>query len=172
MALFDIAPVEGLESQLGLLVAALQDGTREWQENLEHPEPDAVWWQIRENGPSIGGSILHIAACEAYWLGEFVATLPADESSPATIYDQSLDQYIPHWPAPPREPIEWYFEILKRQRETSIEWIRAHGNPTARYERRDGDVTYRWIVAHLVQHDSYHGGQAVMLHESWKLRQS
>jgi uncharacterized damage-inducible protein DinB len=30
------------------------------------------------------------------------------------------------------------------------------------------DYSLAWIVAHLVQHDSYHGGQIVMLNQMWK----
>jgi uncharacterized damage-inducible protein DinB len=157
-----------VDGDLGVLIAALQDGTREWREELESPSVEAIVWQPYPNGPSIGAEILHIASCEWYWLGNFVQGEPDPVDDPAIQYDNTLDQYIPHWPTPPAQPIDWYLDILASRRAKSIEMIRQHGRPEAVYARQDCEVTYAWIVAHLVQHDSYHGGQAVMLNEMYK----
>jgi len=71
-------------------------------------------------------------------------------------------------PTPPAEPIEWYFDILDRARIRVFESIAQHSDSLSEHPNGEYVSTYRWIVAHLVQHDSYHGGQAVLLHETWK----
>ena len=168
MERIDLEARAGVDGDLGVLIATLLDGGREWRENLGNPSPEAVVWQPYPNGPSIGGLILHIASCEWYWLGNFANGEPEPVGNSAIEYDLALDQYGPHWPAPPAQPIEWYFEILAAQRAQTVEMIRAHGNPKRTLPRKDYEVTYEWIVAHLVEHDSYHGGQAVLLHEMRK----
>lgn len=165
---YDIAPEGDISVELGILIATLQDGTREWRENLETPPQEAMCWQPYPDGPSIGGLILHMASCEAYWLGKVVGGLTLDENDPAIAYDMTMDQYIPSWPIPPDKPLSWYYEIQDKQRLQTIAWIQAHDAPAAEYKRRESTFTYRWAVAHQVEHDSYHGGQAVLLHEMWK----
>lgn len=168
MTRYDVAPEPKDDVELGVLIGTLEDSTREWRENLETPTPEALLWQPYPDGPSIGGLILHMASCEGYWLGQFVQGLEPDPNDPAFAYDSSMDQYIPSWPLPPEQPLSWYYEIQDAQRKQTIEWIRAHNAPTTEHVRRDSTMTYRWIVAHILQHDSYHGGQAVLLHEMWK----
>jgi len=168
MQRYELSPDPAGNGQLETLLACINDGTREWREYLEEPPIEAIVWQPYPNGPSIGGQILHIASCEVYWLQLFVAGLGVDLSEPDMAYDSTLDQDNHHWPTPPSQPLSWYFEIQDRRRAESVAFIRSHGDPSAVYPRRDCEVTFGWIVAHLVEHDSYHGGQAVLLNEMWK----
>lgn len=165
---YDLEGRHRIEGELGVLVAALEDGTREWRGELGEPSDAAVVWQPFPNGPSIGGIILHMAGCEWYWLNKFVSGEPEPGDDPAITYDGTLDQDAVQWPTPPAKPIGWYFDVLSERRAKSIEMIRNHGQPERVYSRHDCEVTYGWILAHLVQHDSYHGGQAVLLHEMFK----
>lgn len=154
------------------MVATWQDGTREWRGEFETITAEEMTWQPYENGPSIGGCILHMANCDAWWLQVVGAGGELDQTNPAVAYDNELDQDAHVWPTPPAESPEWYFNILEQQRAESIALIAAHNDPSSVHTRPSGNsFTYRWIVAHLVQHDSYHGGQCVMLHEMWKRRQ-
>jgi len=164
----DIEPDPALPLDLGILLATWKDGIREWRDNLGAPPPEAVTWQIYPEGPSIGGILLHLASCDQFWLQEFAEKATLDRTDPAIAYDLSMDQYIPRWPAPPAEPIEWYFDILDRARTSVFASIAQHSDSLSEHPNGEYASTYRWIVAHLVQHDSYHGGQAVLLHETWK----
>ena len=168
MLLFDVAPYPQTSADLGLLIATWEDGTREWRENLGLPSEEAIVWQLYPNGPSIGGLLLHMASCDVYWLQQFVDGEEIDPDDPAEAYDNTVDQYVPLWPAPPRESIDWYFRILDESRAKMVARIQGHDDPLSVHARKNESYTYRWIVAHLVEHDSYHGGQAVLLHEAWK----
>lgn len=167
---FDIVPNPRLDSAIGILFAAMLDGTREWQGELGEPPVEAIVWQPFPDGPSIGGLILHIISCERYWLDDFVNGAKSDPTEVARAFDSKVDQYVPYWPAPPAEPIGWYYEQLAAMRAESLKLLLQHRNAYSAHHHRDEEVTYRWIVAHLTQHDSYHGGQMVLLHEMWKKR--
>ena len=167
---YDIPPVEGHDPQIGLLLAALNDSTREWRENLGTPTVEAMTWQSVPNGHSIGALLLHIIDCEAYWLETFVAGQSRPEGEEALLLCHETKQDDALWPVPPSKPLEWYFELHDKIRQRVFDAVRGI-DPTKTYGEGEFSCTFRWVVAHLVEHDSYHGGQAVLLHEEWKKSQ-
>lgn len=164
---YDLNLPEGYDPQIALLLGSLQDSTREWRDNLGSVSPEAVIWQPKPFAHSIGAEILHMADAEAFWFETFAAgkTRPRGEMKRLMVNEIKL--YGGKWPVPPAEPIEWYFELMDGIRKRSIEALK--GLPADKlYERKTFSCTLRWVVAHVVEHDSYHGGQAVLLHELWK----
>jgi len=164
---YDVAPLVNFHPETGLLLAALNDSTREWIGELETPSIDAIVWQPWPNSYSIGALLCHIIDVEAYWFETFAANHERDPEELRVLLSEETKQDDGIWPTPPAEPIEWYFEFHKRVRTRSYEAIR-NIDPTKVYEGRRASFTLRWIVAHVVEHDSYHGGQAVLIHEMWK----
>ena len=79
-----------------------------------------------------------------------------------------LDQYQGLWPTPPVKPIDWYFALQDQTRRAMIELIIGEKDPEERFETSRSSCTLRWFLAHIVEHDSYTGGQAVLLHEMFK----
>jgi uncharacterized damage-inducible protein DinB len=169
---YDVSPALGTEREIGVLVATWQDGTREWLDNLGEPTAEALTWQPFEGGPSIGGIMLHMAGCDHYWISEFVNNRPQDPESPALQYNNKVDQDNVSWSTPPAEPFAWYLNQLQSVRGPVVEQILSHPEPNQEFQRTWGALTFKWIVAHLVEHDSYHGGQCVLLHELWKKTQA
>jgi uncharacterized damage-inducible protein DinB len=166
---YDLNLSHGDDIVLASLLGALQVGTQHWRLNLETPPVEAIVWQPTEGAYSIGGILLHMIDCEAYWLKCVTEGIDPDTTHPAHIYNMSMDQYaVGGWPAPPAQPIEWYFELQDAMRAEIIRTVVAHQKPAKEFTRGAKEVTYRWILAQSVGHDSYHGGQCVMLHELWK----
>lgn len=166
----DIAPLPGYHPEIGLLLAALRDSTREWRENLGEPPIEAIVWQPAPGAHSIGALLLHIADVELFWFESFVGGSPPNPEDLKMLMSEEVRQYEGAWPQPPARPIEWYYDLLDRYRERA--WKALEGVPSDRFFA-DGDefeTSLRWVVSHVVQHDAYHGGQAVLLHELWKKR--
>lgn len=164
---YDVAPIAGFDLSIGILLASLQDSTREWREELGEPPIEAIQWQPAPNMHSIGALILHIADVELYWFSEFAAGNEIDPQDLKLMLSEEIQQDEVQWPVPPAEPIQWYFDLHDRMREKA--WKAIQGiEPERVYERQSYSCTLRWIAAHVVEHDSYHGGQAVLLHEIWK----
>ena len=76
------------------------------------------------------------------------------------------------WPAPPRRLISWYSELHDRIRARTLESIKKW---PAADSARDWDGkphTMRWVLGHVIQHEAYHGGQAVLLNRLWHMAKS
>ncbi len=165
---YDVAPVPGYHPEVGILLASLADSTREWRENLESPTVEAITWQPWQASYSIGAVMLHMIDCEIYWFETFAVGKPEDAEEAKLLMAKQIDQDNVKWPTPPAEPIEWYFELHDRLRARTWETLRELTDPEQIFKGRKNQFTLRWILAHVLEHDSYHGGQVVLLHEMWK----
>ncbi|MGE0001172.1 MAG: DinB family protein [Fimbriimonadaceae bacterium] len=169
MPRYDVAPLDGFPPETGLMLAALEDSQREWAENLGTPEREAIGWQMHEHGPSIGMLLLHMADCELYWFEQFIGGRPADRELERELLSLDVKQDDGLWPLAPDQPWDWYLALHGRV----VRRARAHlrdEDPGRVVSRGEDSFTVRWVVAHVLEHDAYHGGQAVMLHEAWKRR--
>ncbi len=159
----DIPPHEGRETQMGLLLAMLEETTREWRNELGRVGQDAVVWQPAENSHSIGALILHIADVEGYWLHEVAAESPMPESDQNLFLSEETQQYKGFWPKPPRKPLSWYYEQHDRIRARTLELLACMDDPAKPCRYRTREFTLRWLIYHVLTHEAYHGGQAVLL---------
>ena len=162
---YDVAPLSGYPSEYGLLLATLQDSTREWRDELGDVDADLICWQPYPKSYSIGGILLHIAEVEAYWIEEFSLGRPISAEESALFMSDEIQQYSGSWPTPPHEPLSYYYDMLDRIRARTLESVRSFASAETEKESPFGTLTLRWVVAHVAGHDSYHGGQAVMLKE-------
>lgn len=169
MAHYDVAPLDGFHPEIGILLASLEDSQREWEENLDQPTAEAIGWQMHPGGPSIGTLLLHMADCELYWFEQFIAGKPADRELERDLLTQEVKQDEGLWPAAPDQLWQWYRGLHSRVVQRAREHLRGE-DPNRVVKGRKNSFTVRWVVAHVLEHDAYHGGQMVMLHEAWKRR--
>lgn len=169
--LFDAAPLPGYPEPYGLLCSVLQDGTREWRFEMD-PELDeeAVVWQPYPGAHSIGGIMLHIIAVEIFWFERFALGRPGDAEERRALMVEATDVDAWRWPEPPRQRLGWYFEWHDRIRQRTLEAIKTWPAADMTIARDDHAFTLRWVVGHVIQHEAYHGGQAVLLGRLWQLR--
>lgn len=165
---YHIDPLPGYAEPYGTLLATMQDGTREWREELGSPDPKLIVWQPVSKGHSIGGIMLHIAECEAYWIEEIALGNTIDPEEARLHMTAEIDQYNGSSPTPPEEPIEYYYAILDRVRERTLERFKSMAPASTIKPQREDTMTLGWILGHILQHESYHGGQAVLLSELGK----
>lgn len=168
MKTYLLATDERLHPVLSILVGLWEDGSREWSDNLETPTDEAIVWQETPSSPSIGGLLLHMISCERYWLRTFVHKIPEDLNHPAVAYEQGVDIEGGVWTAPPHQPWSWYWSLYRESRAQCIEWIAQHNQPDTMHDNGRMAADYKWVLAHVIEHDNYHGGQLVMLNEKFK----
>jgi uncharacterized damage-inducible protein DinB len=167
----DVQPLEGYQEPYGLLCAILQDGTREWRGELDAEiGPDAVTWRPRPGGQSIGAIMLHIIAVEVSWIERFGLDRTIDDDEKRLLLWDEIDVDEGRWPDPPNEPLSWYFELHDRLRVRTLEAIKSFPPAETLKDSRHGQLSMRWVLGHVIQHESYHGGQIVTLHDLWKNR--
>jgi uncharacterized damage-inducible protein DinB len=168
----DVKPVAGLDSQTGLLLAMLDDGTKEWRSELGRVAQEAIVWQPYSDGHSIGGEVLHIADVEAYWIQEVAYRKPLSEAELKTLLSKETKQYSFCWPTPPKKPLSWYFAQHDRMRQRTRKIVRELADPEYLAHRKKRTKSYeftlRWLLHHVITHEAYHGGQAVLLALQYK----
>lgn len=163
--IFDIAPLAGCHPEIGILGASLLDGTREWRDELGDVTEDQIVWQARRGGHSIGAELLHIAEVEIWWIHHICCGRAMDPEEMTLLMSEQIMQDDGSWPSPHRQPLSWYYERLDSVRERTLRLLPEISDPARTYhsEKWNYDFTLRWIVSHVVQHEAYHGGQAVLL---------
>jgi uncharacterized damage-inducible protein DinB len=171
--LIDAKPLHGYPEPYGLLCSILVDGTREWRSMLdEHLSEDAVVWQPYPGTHSIGAIMLHIIGVEIFWFEGFALNLPPDPNERDLTLADKFDVEFSNWPEPPRKPISWYFDFHDRIRVRTLESIKKWPDPEFSREWEGQPRTLRWVLGHVIQHEAYHGGQAVLLNRLWALHES
>ena len=79
----------------------------------------------------------------------------------------AIDQDAVRWPTPPARPLARYFEqhdsVRARTRAiiselNDLERMTEDPRHPGKYE-----FTLRWLLHHVITHEAYHGGQAVLL---------
>jgi uncharacterized damage-inducible protein DinB len=161
----DIKQSKGLDPVLGIQLAMLDRGTEEYREGLGKVSQDLLRWQPYENGHSIGVILLHIADAEAYWFEEVASGRERDPKELKKLLSVELDQYVPTWPKAPKKPLLWFYEQQDIIRARTRKIVKELADPATKgysnYSKRH--YTLRWILHHVIQHEAYHIGQAVLL---------
>jgi uncharacterized damage-inducible protein DinB len=114
--------------------------------------------------------MLHLADAEGWWLGEVASGVARTEEQFARVLSKETQQYDSDWPAAPHQPLDWYLGILEETRAEIVALIAPRSDLETKHTAAGRDRTYtlRWILFHVIAHESYHGGQMVMLKEQWK----
>lgn len=160
----DANPLDGYREPYGLLCGILQDGTNEWRLELDQNlGSDAMVWQPYPDMHSIGGVILHMIDAEVFWFEQVALGIAPDPEEEALLMGNECDQDSWRWPTPPQQPLSWYLALQDRIRARTLESIKRWGPPDQVVEWRGRESTLRWIFGHVIQHEAYHGGQAVLL---------
>ena len=152
--LYDVAARDGYDPEIGMLVAMLEDGTREWREELEEVADEVVWWQPFEGSHSIGAVILHMIEAEAWWFETVGSGRELAEEELTELMSKETQQYSVSWPTPPAKPLSYFFDLHDRYRARTLETLRKF--EAARQVQTGGasldTFTLRWIVNHVVTH--------------------
>lgn len=160
---FDLRPVAGTDPQIGLLLSMLDDGTREWRSELGKVSEETVVWQPFPNGHSIGALILHIADVEAFWLYEVATGRPRSQKEQEKLLSDVTEQYKIQWPKPPKRSLSWYYKQHDKIRERTRQTVLTLNDPEHIGKYKDRKFTLRWLLHHVIAHEAYHSGQAVLV---------
>jgi|CXWL01.1.fsa_nt_gi uncharacterized damage-inducible protein DinB len=170
MAHYDISEMANNIPLMGSFASMLEDSTREWQDELGEVPVEAIIWQPFPMGYSIGALLLHIIAVEKWWIHDCCGGIAfTDDDKKLLMWNETnVDDAI--WPTPPSHPLDWYMGILKQTRAMTLTVLAGIKDDTRIYSRptSGNQLTVRWMVAHTIEHDAYHGGQAVMLRTLWE----
>lgn len=166
----DVTSLDARHTQIGFLLGQLVAGTQNMRRELGDVDEDTLTWQLYPASHSIGAILIHVAACEAGWL-HLVA---AGKDTPMDLEEQMMggapiDQYAGVWPPPPHKPLSWYYAQHDEIRDRTLKLVRELTDPdevrTITWSP-DRSCTVRWILQHVIEHEAYHMGQAVLLQQA------
>ena len=148
-----------------------EDGTQEWRGELTElnlPQ-EALTWKPFENFQSIGNIIQHIADVEETWIHKMAGYREISEEELFRIFDPSSNYNKNIYDDAPDQLLDAYFARCDEVRKKSLEIIQKWDDPTNASIRVEKDYGYtlRWILHHVITHEAYHGGQAVLLGMMW-----
>ncbi|MCW3060225.1 MAG: hypothetical protein JWQ02_2046 [Capsulimonas sp.] len=155
-----------LHPGLAALLGALDNATQTWRKELGEISDDSIAWSPFPNGHNIGALLLHMADTELFWIGEVGGGLPMTAEEAALFLSDDTQQYEARWPSPPTQPLAWFYAQQDAVRARTRQKIAAINDPNhigRRPENPEREFTLRWLLGHIVEHDAYHGGQAVLL---------
>jgi uncharacterized damage-inducible protein DinB len=144
-------------------LSQLDQGTHEWLGELGDDITEAeLTWQAFPGGHSVGALLVHIAEVEAYWLHHIACGEPYQDIE-AEALQGAIDQYAIQWPTPPAQSLSFYKTLLATTRAKTKVLIGALENPNHTALRGEREFTLSWLMTHVMVHEAYHGGQAVLL---------
>jgi uncharacterized damage-inducible protein DinB len=141
----------------------LDQATHEWLSQLDTDVTESeLMWQAFSDGHSIGSVLTHIAEVEAYWLHHIACGEPYQDLE-GEVLNAEIDQFGIKWPTPPPHPLSFYKALLTTTREKTKLLIGALENPNHKALRGEREFILSWLMTHVIVHEAYHGGQAVLL---------
>lgn len=183
----EIPPVRDLPAatasnlEIALLLRLLDESTAHWRNEMLYqmsnqfpegwgriePTIDQIVWQPFAGGHSIGALLLHMAGVEIFWLHDVGSGRTiAEEKDPLLLAwpaDQDAVDNV-QWPTPPRQPLSWYFGQLDAVRARTKDLLQTATPDDVHTRQADGaQFTMRWLLGYVNVHESYHGGQCVLL---------
>jgi uncharacterized damage-inducible protein DinB len=157
--------------EVAVYMKMLEQSTSEWRGMLgTDVTPAQLVHQAYPGAHSIGAVLLHMADSEAIWTMEVLAGGSVPESLKKELLADETDVWNGKWPTVLEEPLEYFYEKQDRVREHTLRVLAGLTDIEKDVSAWGNTFTIRWILGHMVSHDSQHGGQAILLHVAQTLR--
>ncbi|RYG36810.1 DUF664 domain-containing protein [bacterium] len=161
-------PTDFADPEVALLFGALQDGTREWKEELAldgEPSPADLQRPLFASGHSIGALLLHIADVEIEWVETRTFGIPREFIEEKFMGGLDTDMENSIWPEPPHLTLAEHFKILQGARARTRRLL-SEVEADRLFEHRGDEYTVRWLLNHLIGHEAYHAGQILLIRQA------
>ncbi|RYG33259.1 DinB family protein [bacterium] len=151
--------------EIALLAAALNDGTREVREELGLVTPEELAFAPYPGGHNASAVLLHHAQVEALWI-QCDLFRESDVEAKRRFPEFTGDWHKSGWPEVGPMTLKEIYRRSDEIREVTLTHL-ATLEDSQLLTQPDGQFadTARWVVNHLIGHESYHYGQAVLLVE-------
>ena len=157
--------------EVAVYMKMLEQSTSEWRGMLgTDVTPAQLSHQAYPGSHSIGAVLLHMADSEAIWTMEVLEGGAVPDSLKKELLADQTDVWNGKWPTVLEEPLEYFYEKQDRVREHTLRVLAGLTDIEKDVSAWGNTFTIRWILGHMVSHDSQHGGQAILLHVAQTLR--
>ncbi len=156
-------------AQINLLKWMLEDLRKVTLEGVKHLTKEQLFTPPVENEFCIGSYIMHLAEADIGWYETISGKKVPDDLKKKSYYGCWFDSG-PDF-NPPSEPPEYneYFEAIAETRKIFLEYVSSLDDTelenTVTVKRKNGDreVSKKWIIYHIIEHEAHTRGQMFML---------
>ncbi len=154
--------------QIGFLVGGMTEVREQLSDAVKDLSNEEISAKVLPNVHSIGQLILHNAEAEWWWLKVVLAEqdLDEEEARREAFWDVLLDEDF----SSKNYSAEFCINRINKVRENCFEVLKEFSDVDLGrffgWNKHDGsrtEVTLRWILHHLIDHEAQHKGQILML---------
>lgn len=132
---------------------------------VQHLSKEQLFQVPIEGEFPIGAYLMHLAECDIHWLEEISGVKQSDELKKKSYFDVWYDCKKPE---PPTQPLEYqeYLDVITETRKNFMNYLDTISDDDLELVARkvkDWDITKKWIVYHILEHEAHHRGQMFML---------
>ena len=159
---YQIGPVNGFSPQIGTLVTMLNNLSKRVESRVQLLDQEQTDFLLDEKANSVGALVMHLAAAEAYYQvftfeGRGFNEEEEEKWSVALeLGEEARQKFKGH-------PIEYYLNVYKEVRQKTVEELKKRNDAWLEEIQPAYGVNNHWCWFHVMEHQSSHLGQILML---------
>jgi uncharacterized damage-inducible protein DinB len=162
-----LTPLEGFSREIGFYLSSWEKSRAELREIVSDLSLEELAARILPGAHQIGGLILHLGEAESGWIHAIIAGKELDDEAKkfAHWYDTTETDFAEKGYGA-RECIERIDKIGEMSRRILAQFDDEDLERLFGYRRDSGErveVSLRWVLHHLIDHEANHKGQISML---------
>ena len=161
-----LEPVSGFSREIGFYLSGWEKIRAELREVVSDLTVEELSKRVLPGAHQIGNLILHIGEAESGWIHEIVAGKELDDEAKkfAHWYDTTETDFAGKGYTA-KECVEKIDKISQMSREILVEFTDKDLEKLFGYDRngKQIEVSLRWVLNHLIDHEANHKGQISML---------
>ena len=162
-----LAPGAGFSGELAFYLGGLEELRNRLRQVTADLTVDKLTVRAFPSAHQIGNLILHIGEAEAGWIWQIIAGKDLSEEEKKFVHwNDTTERDFAEKDYTAAACLEIIDKISRKSREFLIGLTDADLDKSFYYTRVDGkkvEVTLRWVLVHLLDHEAVHRGQISML---------
>ena len=117
----------------------------------------------------VGAYLMHLSECDIHWYEVLSGENVSDDIKAECCFDKWFDPSGESEPPATAPEVETYAGLLSKTRAMILNYLDPlsdddlEGKVIMKSRKRDIEISRKWIVYHLIEHEAHHKGQMFML---------
>jgi uncharacterized damage-inducible protein DinB len=162
-----VKPAAGFSGELALYLGSLEEVRNRLRETAADLTAEELTRRAFPSAHQIGNLILHLGEAEAGWIWRNITGKEIDEDAKKQVHwCDTTERDFAEKAYSAQECLDRIDAISARSREILATFTDADLDKFFGFNRDDGtriEVTLRWVLVHLLDHEAVHRGQISML---------